>query len=157
MQVGGNVSGAIVEWISPTDGSTSRTGAVTLSARFRHHRTPIAFEAAVILPYGVSGTALIDLWRGDHWRIHADLGLFRSIGGRHLSVSHVDRSTDFILGFGAEAAVIPSVPRLNFTVDWRMYFPDPLSIPQAYGDFVRPIYSQAQRGAQLCLGAAWLF
>lgn len=157
MQFGGNISGALVELISPSDGSTTRTGAVTLSSRFRHRRTPLAFEGAVILTHGLLGAALIDFWRAEHWRVHGDVGIFKPFGHRQLSVTKVDRSGDLVLGFGAEAAVIGSLPRLNFTLDWRMYFPDPLSVPQEYGDFVRPIYKEAQRGAQLCIGASWLF
>lgn len=153
-QVGGSFGGSVVETFDPSEGSMSRTYALNAVARIRHRRTPFAFEQTIIIPHGTMSTLLIDTWRGDRWRVHLDLGMFIPIAGHHVSAMDVDRSWDLVLGFGAEVLVYK---RLAVTVDWRIFLPDPTSIPQVYGDFVRPIYQDAQRGGQLWLGTNWVF
>lgn len=154
LQVGGSFGGSVIEAFDPSEGSKSKTFALNLVTRIRHRRTPFAFEQTIIIPHGLMSALLLDVWRGNRWRAHLDLGIFRPIAKRHLSATNIDRSWDLVLGFGAEALVYK---RLSVTVDWRMFFPDPTSVPQMYGDFVRPIYKDAQRGGQLWLGANWVF
>lgn len=154
LQVGGSLGGSIIEVVDPSESSTSKRFALNAVARIRHPRTPFGFEQTLILPHGTMSAMLLDAWRADRWRAHLDLGAFIPIGGRHMSAISVERSWDVVLGLGAEALVYK---RLSVTVDWRVFLPDPTTIPQRYGDFVRPVYKEAQRGGQLWLGANWVF
>lgn len=153
-QVGGSLGGSVIETFDSSDESTSKTYALNLVGRIRHHRTPFVFEQTIIIPHGMMSALLLDVWRAERWRLHLDLGMFRPIAGQHLSATNINRSWDLVLGFGGE---VLAYKRLAITVDWRMFFPDPTSVPQMYGDFVRPIYKDAQRGGQLWLGANWVF
>ena len=154
LQVGESFGGSVVEAVSPSNGSTSNTYTVNLVARVRHGRTPFAFEQMIIIPHGLMSSLLLDVWRGDRWRAHLDLGVFVPIHGQHVSAKSIDRSWDIVPGLGAEVKVHE---RMVVTADWRIFLPDPTTVPQTYGDFVRPIYKDAQRGGQLWLGANVVF
>ena len=154
LQLGGSLGGAVVEWIDPTPGSTTRTAALNVVARVRTRRTPFAFEQTLVLPHGMMSALLLDVWRGDRWRAHLDAGAFFALGDRYMSTTEVKRSWDLVLGLGAEVSVSR---HLVLTADWRVFVPDPTSIPQQYGDYVRPILKEDERGAQLWLGCDWLF
>lgn len=154
VEAGASVGGAVVEWVDPSEGSTTRTGALNAFVRVRHSRMPFAFEQTIVLPHGTMSAILLDAWRADRWRAHLDLGVFIPVGGRQISTTVIDRPWDLVLGLGAEAMVYK---RLTVTVDWRVFLADPAMIPGRYGDFVRPIYKEAQRGGQLWIGAGWVF
>lgn len=154
LQIGESFGGSMIEAFSPSSGSTSNTYTINIVARIRHHRTPFAFEQTIIIPHGLMSSLLLDVWRGDRWRAHLDLGVFVPIRGQHLSVKTVNRSWDIVPGLGAEVMVRK---KIVVTADWRIFLPDPTTIPQTYGDFVRPIYKEAQRGGQLWFGANVVF
>ena len=154
LELGGNVGASVIEYINHKDHHT-RTVALNIFGRLRNEHTPIGLELSLTLlkAQGVSAVSFVDVLHGKYWRIHSDVGLMVPVQGQYLSESKVDRSWDLILGLGAEV----KFGRISLTADWRMFFPDPPTVIKQYGDFVRPIYSAAQREGHLCLGAAWLF
>lgn len=154
LQIGGSAGGAAVEWIDPSEGSTTRTLALNAFARIRHPRTPFGFEQALVVPHGMLSALLLDAWRAERWRVHVNLGVFVPVAKRYLSTEAIDRSWDAVAGLGAEAMVRK---RLAVTADWRVFLAAPTSIPWIYGDFTRSVYKEAQRGGQLWFGASWVY
>ena len=141
------------EIVDPTEGSTTKTCGVHLAVRARHSRTPFGIEAGMILPHGLGATLILDVYRGDRFRIHAfDVGAFVPVFGRALSVTRIERSWDLTIGAGAEILVRP---RVAVTVDWRIFLPNPSEILPIYGDFARLLYDEAGHGGQLWIGVAW--
>lgn len=134
-----------------TAGFNSPPG-LLISARFLEKRhTFFGAETFAVLPWGVGINLFLDLVRTDRLTIKLlDLGLFFPIV-KKLSVPDIQRDYDLVLGSGL---MWHYSAKTNFFLDWRAYLPDP-SLIFYYGDFIRPIYKQALRESQLCLGISW--
>lgn len=151
ISAGGSFGGAAIELADPSDGSTTRTWSVNASGRVRRpENTPFGLEVALHVPHGVSATVLLDIARVKRLgSAHLAVGVFRPIDQAHMSVTKLDRSWDLVLGWGLEARVYK---KWEATLDWRVFLPDPSTVPRTYGDFSRPFYDEALRGGQLWLG-----
>lgn len=155
LSVGGSFGGAVVEWVDPSAGSTTRTLSLNAVARGRiPGHTPLGLELALNVPHGASATVLVDLARVDRVSAHVAVGAFFPIANRQLSVTKIERSWDLTLGYGVEVRVYK---KWEIMADWRVHLPDPTTILRIYGDFARPLYDEALRGGQLWLGMQHAF
>ena len=133
-------------------GSVNARIGYPLMLRLRYlNGIPFALEANVFVPYGGGAGVLLDVYRGEHLRVHAfDLGIFAPIIPQfRLTRPDVDRKFDIWTGLGLEWNY-----RRNETVavDWRVYLADPTRIPFYYGSFCKPIYLDALKESQLWIG-----
>lgn len=120
--------------------------------RFRLPRyTNFGLEVGMVAPGGFSVTLLTDVTRFGRFRIHlVDPGIVVNLTEPG-TVNRVHRTWDLTLGAGID---IRLDDLLTLTVNWRMFFPDPFSVIGRYGDFARPVYTEAAKGGQLWFGLA---
>ncbi len=125
---------------------------VSLAQTFRFARfSPFGLELSFVAPGGLGATLLVDAVRTRYVRVHLiDPGVVWNLLGP-VSVGRVSRSADLVLGAGVDVFLTKD---LTLTVNWRMYFPEPIGTISRYGDFARPIYAEAAKGGQLCFGLA---
>lgn len=97
---------------------------------------------------GVGANLFVDLLRLTKFRVHADGGVFWNI--TPLSARHVNRSYDFVFGFGAEIALQDN---WSFIFDVRAFLPESGVIVR-YGDYAINIYQRAIDSAQCWFGLA---
>jgi len=132
--------------------SLNARNGIPLSLRLRWlDGLPFALEANVHVPYGVGAGLLLDVYRGEHLRVHAfDVGIFVPIAPQlRLTRPDIDRDFDLWTGLGIEWNYRRSE---TVAVDWRVFIADPSRVPYYYGAFCKPIYLDALKESQLWIG-----